>query len=362
MTQAPATSPPATAGRSRASLRTLATLLGLAAGVWQGVLMSSPTNDDFLHMALGQQLVAGDWPVRDFFDNGLGLQLTLSALSQTIVGHRLLSEALVVGAAWAAGTFLVVMLVGRLTGSMPAAILAAALLIASGPRGYSYPKLIVYAGAATLWWAYVWNPTAARSAALGAWIAAAFFWRPDHGILVAAGAALALLAAHGLQRLLWERCALAAVVTLAVTAPFLLFVQATIGLRQYVETGFAQAGFQHEGGHEWPEWPLRRLDDVIRVDAAERYAPRIAVRWTADSSPAARADLLERYGLTSEASEGPRLQHVRLSRWSVDAARRLLSEPIVEDTDGIDRSTATLPWSRWAPWDRWKFEYAWLRV
>ena len=65
-----------------------AVCIAAIAGIWQAVMMSTPTNDDFLHLALAQHLLAGDVPVRDFFDNGLVLQFTLSAVSQALVGHR----------------------------------------------------------------------------------------------------------------------------------------------------------------------------------------------------------------------------------------------------------------------------------
>jgi hypothetical protein len=98
------------------------------------------------------------------------------------------------------------------------------------------------------------------------------------------------------------------------------------------------------------------------MEPAERVAPRIALRWTADSTPEERAALLARYGLEPEASEGPLLQHVRLSRDAIGRARELIAEPIVEDTAGIDRGSATLPRSSWTQWERWQFEQPWLRV
>jgi hypothetical protein len=144
--------------------------------------MTSATNDNFLHMTLAKQVLAGDWPVRDFFDQGWVLQYGLSAAAQSIGGDRLMSEAVIVALAWAISTYVVFDLVLHLTGSLGAALLSAPLLIVAGARGYSYPKGIVYAIAAMLWWKYVRRPSAAAIVMFGAWAAIAFYWRPDHGI------------------------------------------------------------------------------------------------------------------------------------------------------------------------------------
>ena len=66
-----------------------ALMLALAAFVWHVMLMTSAANDNFMHMAMAQQWLAGDWPVRDFFDNGRLLQYSLSALAQVTIGDRI---------------------------------------------------------------------------------------------------------------------------------------------------------------------------------------------------------------------------------------------------------------------------------
>jgi len=104
---------------------TLGLLLASAAAIWHGYLMTSATNDNFLHMALAKQWLGGDWPVRDFFDQGWVLQYGLSAAAQSIGGDRLMPEAVIVGLAWAISTFVVFVLVRRLTQSLVAALAAA---------------------------------------------------------------------------------------------------------------------------------------------------------------------------------------------------------------------------------------------
>ena len=340
----------------------LGVLLALVAGAWHGALMTYPTNDNFLHLALAQQLLAGDWPIADFFDHGLTLQFTLSALAQGVAGHRLLSEALVVALAWMVSTFLAFALVRRLTGSTAGAVVAAVLLIVSGPRGYSYPKVIVYVVAAWLFWLYVWRPGPRRIVLFGAWAAVAFYWRPDHGLYVSAGIALAALAAHGLRPIALTRTALAAAVVLAAVAPFFIAMQMTIGLPEYVRAALTQAEWEHQGSHRLPSWPLRTLDDVIRIAPAVEHAPRIALRWDPDSTAADRDAVVTRYGLTRDGDAGPLLQHVRLSAASLADLRALINEPVVADTAGVDRSTATIPDAQWPQWERLRLEHRWLRL
>jgi hypothetical protein len=253
-------------------------------------------------------------------------------------------------------------LVRRLTGSTTIAALSALLLIVAGARGYSYPKGIVYAVAATLWWGYVSKPGAARIAAFGAWAAAAFYWRPDHGVYIALAIVLAALVAHGLRPTMLLRCSLAGAVTLALTAPFLLYVHLVVGLPEYVQTGFVQAQVEHttHGTHEWPL--VRYAGQILAIDPAEDYAPVVTIRWTPASSPESRREVLARYDLTPLASDDDLIDRVRLSERAIGNVRGLVNEHLVEDTAGIDRSTATLPSSSWPTWQRWAFTSRLLRV
>lgn len=339
----------------------LALVLAAMAAVWHACLMTSATNDNFLHMTLAKQWLAGDWPVRDFFDQGWLLQYGLSAAAQSIGGDRIMSEAVIVGLAWAASTYIVFVLIELLTQSLAAALIATPLLIVAGARGYSYPKGIVYAVAAMLWWRYVRKPSTARIVTFGTWAAVAFYWRPDHGIYVAAGLALAVVAAHGVQRPAVIRCSIGAVTMLAVLAPFLLYVQWAVGLAEYARTGLAAAETEHvsQGPHQWPF--LRLRGSFYTVEPADQYAPVIGIRWTGTSSADERRNALERYQLTSIGTEDS-VERVRLSESSVANLRAIVNDPIVEDTAGVERGTGTLATKTWPADQQWKFNHAWLRV
>src|SRR5512139_1739184 len=68
------------------------------------------TNDHFMHLAEGRQVLGGEWPVRDYFDFGLPMQVLTSTATLMASGHNLFGEALVTAAFIAAGvafTFIV---------------------------------------------------------------------------------------------------------------------------------------------------------------------------------------------------------------------------------------------------------------
>ncbi|HYJ93310.1 MAG TPA: hypothetical protein VEV86_01765, partial [Vicinamibacterales bacterium] len=153
-------------------------MIALLAGLHKMLYASVLVNDDFMHRVYALQLLAGEWPIRDFFDYGMVLMYLTSALAQLVFGYRLLAEAIVIGVVVAASTFLVFDLVRRATESTAAATLSAVLFVVAMPRSYGYPKLIVYAVAAVLWWHYIWKPAPWRAIALGVWTAIAFYWRP----------------------------------------------------------------------------------------------------------------------------------------------------------------------------------------
>ena len=338
-----------------------ALMLAAAAFVWHVVLMTSAANDNFMHMAMAQQWLAGDWPVRDFFDSGRLLQFSLSALAQLTIGDRLLSEAVIVAVTWAISVYVVLVLIRRLTGSLPAAFLASILLIVAGARGYSYPKGIIYAVAAMFWWSYVQRPAMSTIVGFGAWVAAAYYWRADHGVYAALGLVLAAIAAHGVRRDTVVRVMAGGAVALALVAPFWLYIQATVGFQNYTRTAMSALESEHEshGTHVWPV--LRFAGNILVTEPADRYAPVIGIRWSGASTRQARDAVRQRYGLTTVDRDGDS-ERVRLSAGSVFRIAAILREPIIEDTAGIDRSTGSLDPAHWSRLQRMKFEHAWLRL
>jgi hypothetical protein len=336
-------------------------VIAVIAGLHKAVLTSTPVNDDYQHLAYARQLLHGDLPLRDFWDLSTTLQAALSAASQLVFGHRLLAEAMVVGIATAAAVYLAYRMIQHLTGSSLIAAICAALFIIAVPRAYAYPKWIVYAVAAWLWWNNVWWPSAHKAFAAGLATAAAFYWRHDHGVLVAVGVALGMMAAHGFSRLAIRRTAIAGAVAFALTLPYLIFATLEIGPVNLARIEMTALQDEHGRSRATLRWPLRATSDLFQTEPADAYAPQMTVRWQPNTAPEVRGTALARYGLTALAADGPQAQRVRLSARSLDSLKSVIEDPLIEDTAGVERGRAAFSWSQWPPWDRVRFRAPWLR-
>jgi hypothetical protein len=120
-------------------------------------------------------------------------------------------------------------------------MLALSVAMLAATATYHYPKLLLYPLAAwTICW-YMERPGTGRAAAAGLVTAAAFLFRHDHGVYVAAAAVLGF----ALTRLVrpesrnlsswWMESGVAAVTALAVLTPWLILVHTNEGLAGYVE-------------------------------------------------------------------------------------------------------------------------------
>jgi len=337
--------------------------VAIAAGLYQGVLVNLAVNDTFLHLAMSRQVAHGDLPVRDFFDSGLVLMYAISAAAQSLFGYRLLAEAIVVAVCVTAATLLSGLLVRRLTGSLIGALLSEVLILVAAPRPYSYPKLIIYAVAAPLWWGYVAKPSKWRAAMLGVWTAVAFYFRPDHCVYMAAAVVFATVAADGMSLVTMRRLVTAGIVCMVLVAPWLVFAQRTIGIRAYLAGGLAQ-GVAEEvqtSGHTLPRWPVRTRAEIIRFDPQDAFAPEVSLRWADNSGPVERRGVLRRYRLTDPHDEG-NVTHVRLSAFAIARLHDLVGEPSVADTAGIDRGAATVSTTGWPFWQRIAFRFPPFRL
>lgn len=214
-----------------------AALVALAAALLTFALrmlaLSGFSNDEFVPLTRGAQVLLGEWPVRDFVEPGAPL-MTLAAAAAQGVSDSLLSEAVLTALGYAVAAGLTVVVVDRLAGSLLLAVWAAGTAVMSFPRAYSYPKFLLYAAAACAIVAYATRPSRERLFALALMVAIAFLFRHDHGIYVGAGALAALITRHASgDRSVIRACIVFAAGVVAFLLPFLVYVETTAGLGSY---------------------------------------------------------------------------------------------------------------------------------
>jgi hypothetical protein len=212
-------------------------------------------DDHYVHLAGAWQMTFGEWPSRDFVDPGLPLMFALSAIAQRLLGDSLYSEIVLVALAFGAAAVFTMLAVRQLTGSIALAVLAAVGEVAIVPRTYGYPKMLLYAIGLWLIARYASRPTMPRAVAMAALVVVAFLFRHDHGLFLGAGGVLvAALSTRepGLHASLRSAAVFASLVV-AFLLPYLIFVEASIGLRLYLQTGieFSRAEAARQG-HVWP--------------------------------------------------------------------------------------------------------------
>ena len=207
--------------------------------VWRFLTFGGFSNDHYVHVALAQQVLLGDTPVRDFADQGWPLMYLLSAGAWRLAGDALAVEWVIVAAGLAIGAAFTVLAAHRLSAPVTVAFLMALLEVLIYPRSYSYPKLLLYPVGAWASLALVSRPSWRRIVGMAAIIAVAFLFRHDHGIFIGLGAATSLAVRDGTSG--WRRAAarvgLLTASTAAFLLPWLVFIMLNGGLVSYLEGG-----------------------------------------------------------------------------------------------------------------------------
>jgi hypothetical protein len=300
------------------------------------------TNDHFVHLSRGAQILYGDVPTRDFFDPGLIGQYYASAAALLWSGHNLFGETLLTVGFIAAGAGLTFVAAARLSGSIWLATAATAAAVLSLPRLYSYPKVFFYVAAIVVAWYYASRPSRARLTGLAVITVVAFFFRHDHGVYIGLANVVLLAMLHWPQPKQMVTTLLQySAITLVLMLPFLVFVQSTFGLLRYVSY-VGRPPVQ-------VVWMPVSIDLSAPLVAVPPPAgPRVNVRWGDDIDSGARQQLESRHDLVNAV-------HVDGSTWSYvpthldrEHIGALLDDPAVADTHGIDRAgralEGELPW------------------
>lgn len=293
----------------------------------------SLTNDDYLHLALAQQVLLGDVPVRDFIDPGEFLFYSLSAAFQFLFGQHLLSEVMLDVLLLAAGYTLVFLLASQASRSTAIGIVATAIAVLLFPRLYSYPKIFLYAAGLTLMWQYIDRRRTRELLLLAVWSAAAFTFRHDHGTAIGAASAVTLAITH--RREGWptmgRKVLYFATVAAVLLVPYLIFLQVNRGLVGYWRNTVATG----RGEYERTVGPYPRFRPALA-------SPRINVRWAGGIDDTARRALEQRFRLEAPEDRGGGTWQYDLVDASGTNIAALVHDPAVDDTSGVDRARFTV--------------------
>ena len=214
-------------------------LLFVATLAWRFVTFTGITNDHYVHLALAQQMLIGERPIRDFADSGWPLMYVLSAAAWRLAGDTLATEWFVAAGGFALGATCTLVAGYRLSASLVLAVSVTILEVLIYPRTYSYPKILAYAAAACALISLARQPSWRRIVIMSIVVAVAFLFRHDHGLFIGVSAAVCLLVGSGTKA--WHvsvrKIAGLAAATVALLLPWIVFVALNGGLLAYFEGG-----------------------------------------------------------------------------------------------------------------------------
>jgi hypothetical protein len=326
-----------------------------AASLWAGALVTFAvvfayrwltvnfTNDQFVPLSRARQILLGDLPVRDFFDPGLFLQHYASAAALYLSGGTLLGEAVLTIFFISLGSALVYVMATRLSRSWVVGAAATATAVATFPRLYNYPKVFLFVLAVVCAWRYRARPTTINLSLLAVATAIAFLFRYDLGAYVGVAVTAFLIAMHwpasaARMRPLGTALGLYVGTTMLLVLPFLVFIQFVAGIPRYLSGLTSQARDVTTLRLNAPPLRFDWTQPLIHIDPPSEA--RIHVRWASDISNDVRRDRERQYGLSRPMNaEGTTWSYVATHTDTRNIAR-LLADPLVDDTNGIDRERA----------------------
>lgn len=200
------------------------------------------TDDHLFYLIRGWQILFGDLPVRDFVDHGAPLYYYVAAGVQTVLGRGTFSEVLFSSTMLGLSASLIFWVSTRASGSILLGIVGATFFVCLDPRFYNYPKFLTYLAAIPLLWWFADAPGERPRLWLAVVTVVSFLFRHDHGAFIAISMAVLLVQLRHIpwaQRL--KHAVIYGLLVVAMSAPYLLFIQRNGGVMAYFEQASAWA-------------------------------------------------------------------------------------------------------------------------
>ena len=217
-------------------------------------------DDHFINLARANQLLDGDWPLRDYSDGSLQgmwppLSYLASAGAQVVVGRTLLAEALLTSGAIAVAAGITMAAGAHLTGAVALGAAAALLSVIPAVKTYGYARPLLFSTVLLLLFRYIDRPMARTLLPLSASLSVAFLFRHDYALYLASGVTAALLTMPAASPMFAvRRLLLCGSISIALLVPTLIDVQALVGLDSYLQTALAVV--QDETARTDLDWPV----------------------------------------------------------------------------------------------------------
>jgi hypothetical protein len=236
----------------------------IATVAWRFLTFTGFTNDHYAHLALAQQMLLGDRPIRDFADPGWPLTYLLTAAGWLVAGDAMATEWSITAVGFGLGAACTVAVANRLSGSLAIALLVTAFEVLIFPRSYSYPKMLVYGAGAWIMLGLARRPSTRRIVLAAFVIAVAFLFRHDHGLFIGTASAVCLALACRATgwRVALGRVALLTAITAALLLPWTLFVAFNGGLVEYFEAGLDYSRGE-AAATALTAWPTMTLNPLV---------------------------------------------------------------------------------------------------
>ena len=173
--------------------------------------------------------------------------------------------------------------------------------------------------------------------------AVAFLFRHDHGVYIGISMVglIALLDWGALPRAV-PTFGRYLVFTALLLLPFGIFIQSTTGLMTYLRGSGPQMTELATPRFVWPPFAFAASGTAGSLSRSPEQ--KVHVRWADDVDDAVRREREQRYGLTKSArSEDLHTWSYVLANDTPENIRALVGDPLVVDTNGVDRNAGRMP-------------------